>query len=104
MKCKVFLWSFDQGGVSLNDFSEFQDVFCEEACNELAKFLPEEETLALYELNDFDPYKNGFARIYQPIEFYDESKSQPMFDTIDSACDEYLGGWDFEEEGEEDVL
>ena len=103
MKCKVFVWSFDQSAISLNDFSEFQDVFCEQAYDELAKFLPEEDLKDLYELDDFDPNINGSATIYYPSEFYDESKSQPMFDAIEAACDEYLGTWGFEEEGEEDI-
>lgn len=101
MKYHVFCWDFSVRSASYDDYENFRDVFTGQAFDELRKhFGSDDDVYPLYEISDFDPHTKGGAIINFPVEFYDESVTEPMFEAIDDACDDAFGTWGFEQDSD----
>ncbi len=104
MKCHVFTWDFNCYHISLHDHTEFQDVFEQEVCKELERVLGKDgDPDIFYSINTFDPEQGGEVVLYFPAEHYNETELDVMFTTIDRAADDYLGGWSFQQDPDEDI-
>ena len=97
MKCHVFVWDFHCASVSYNNFYQFDEDFREAVCPKLIKYVGIDamNDLQLVSTDEFDPQSKAEFMVAIPVEHYNDSDFDEIEEAVGRAADEYLGGWSF---------
>jgi hypothetical protein len=98
MKHRVFLWMTQCNSVSYDNYYEFTDKLENIVEDNLSYFKDE-----MLEIDNFEINHRAEFRLYIPTEKYSDEEFDKIEEEVETAADEFLAGWSFEEELETDI-
>ncbi len=106
MKCRVFKWTIHCGSCTPDNFYQFDEDFRDAVCPKLIKYVGVDvmNDSKLVDSDEFDPLGRAEFWAIIPVEHYNDADFDEIEQAVESAADDLLGGWDFEELKQEDIF